>query len=107
MRFYTGAMFPPEYRDSIFIAEHGSWNRTNPLGYRVVRVKLDGDKVASQEVFASGWIPDKPAPGDARRASAQAWGRPVDVLVMPDGAMLVSDDEAGAVYRISYVAPKN
>jgi glucose/arabinose dehydrogenase len=102
MRFYTGAMFPAEYRDSIFIAEHGSWNRTVPLGYRVIRVKLDGDKVAGQEVFAAGWLPAHPAPTNARRPSPQAWGRPVDVLVMPDGALLVSDDEANAVYRVSY-----
>jgi len=108
MRFYTGAMFPPDYRDSAFIAEHGSWNRTTPLGYRVVRVKLDpdGQKVVSQETFASGWLPERPAAGDARRPSAQAWGRPVDVLVMPDGALLVSDDAADAVYRISYTPPK-
>ncbi|HZN94986.1 MAG TPA: PQQ-dependent sugar dehydrogenase [Myxococcales bacterium] len=108
MRFYTGAMFPPEYRENIFIAEHGSWNRTVPLGYRLKRVRLDekGEKVVSQEVFASGWLPERPAAGDARRASPQAWGRPVDVLVMPDGALLVSDDAADAVYRISYAPPK-
>ncbi|HYV45660.1 MAG TPA: PQQ-dependent sugar dehydrogenase [Myxococcaceae bacterium] len=108
MRFYTGAMFPPDYRESVFIAEHGSWNRTTPLGYRLVRVKLDpeGQKVVSQETFASGWLPERPASGDARRPSAQAWGRPVDVLVMPDGALLVSDDAADAVYRISYTPPK-
>jgi len=119
MRFYTGTMFPPEYRDDIFIAEHGSWNRTVPIGYRVVHVKLDGDRVASQEVFASGWLPGDAHPenaaqpnslradesADVPKAAAkpsQAWGRPVDVLVMPDGALLVSDDTADAVYRISY-----
>jgi len=108
MRFYTGAMFPPEYRENIFIAEHGSWNRTVPLGYRLKRVRLDekGEKVVSQEVFASGWLPERPAAGDARRPSSQAWGRPADVLVMPDGALLVSDDAADAVYRISYAPPK-
>jgi glucose/arabinose dehydrogenase len=105
MRFYTGAMFPPEYRGNIFIAEHGSWNRTVPIGYRVARVKLDGDKVVSQSVFASGWLPEHPAPGNARRPSAQAWGRPVDVLVMPDGALLISDDSADAIYRVSYQRP--
>jgi glucose/arabinose dehydrogenase len=105
MRFYTGSMFPADYRDDIFIAEHGSWNRTIPLGYRVVRVKLDGDKVVSQEVFASGWLPEHPAATSASGPSPQAWGRPVDVLVMPDGALLVSDDSAGAVYRISYAPP--
>jgi len=121
MRFYTGSMFPPEYRKNIFIAEHGSWNRTIPGGYRVVRIVLDGDKVVRQEVFASGWLPPDPkpedphkgytlradesadaAPRDAKRL--QAWGRPVDVLVMPDGALLVSDDTADAIYRISYRA---
>jgi glucose/arabinose dehydrogenase len=102
MRFYGGAMFPAEYRDNLFIAEHGSWNRTKPIGYRVVRVKLDGNRVVSNEVFASGWLPRQPKPGSARAPSDEAWGRPVDVLVMPDGALLVSDDEAHAVYRISY-----
>ena len=102
MRFYTGTMFPAEYRGNIFIAEHGSWNRTVPLGYRVVRVKLDGDRVASQDVFAAGWLPRDPKPGEPTHASGEAWGRPVDVLVMPDGALLVSDDTADVVYRISY-----
>jgi glucose/arabinose dehydrogenase len=103
MRFYTGKMFPAEYRDNIFIAEHGSWNRTVPVGYRVVRIKLDGERVIAQEPFATGWLPPHPAPGSPTRPSGQAWGRPVDVLVMPDGALLVSDDRADAVYRIYYV----
>jgi glucose/arabinose dehydrogenase len=94
MRFYTGAMFPAEYRNSIFIAEHGSWNRTKRIGYRIKRVVIDGDKAIRQEVFAEGWLEDE-------RAS----GRPVDVEVMPDGALLVSDDQAGVIYRISYRAP--
>lgn len=92
MRFYTGSMFPAEYRNRIFIAEHGSWNRDEPIGYRVTMVRLDGDKAVSYETFASGWL----------RKNGQAWGRPADVLVMPDGALLVSDDDAGAIYRISY-----
>ena len=91
MRFYTGSMFGEEYRDQIFIAEHGSWNRTVPIGYRVTLVRLEDNKAVSYEVFAKGWL----------RADGQAWGRPVDVLVMPDGALLVSDDRAGAIYRIS------
>ncbi len=91
MRFYDGALFPPEYRGSIFIAEHGSWNRSTPVGYRVVRVRLQGGRAVAGEVFAEGWLQD-----------ATAWGRPVDVLVMPDGALLISDDRAGAVYRVSY-----
>jgi glucose/arabinose dehydrogenase len=91
MRFYTGGMFPAEYRNNIFIAEHGSWNRTLKIGYRLKRVVVSGNKAARQEVFAEGWLQGQ-----------SAWGRPVDVLVMPDGALLVSDDHAGAIYRISY-----
>jgi glucose/arabinose dehydrogenase len=94
MRFYDGGMFPAAYRGAIFIAEHGSWNRSAPAGYRVVRVRLEGGRAAGAEVFAEGWL-----------QGASAWGRPVDVLVMPDGALLVSDDRAGAVYRISYAGP--
>jgi glucose/arabinose dehydrogenase len=92
MRFYTGRGFPPEYRNQIFLAEHGSWNRSEPIGYRVSLVRLDGSKVASYETFAEGWLGD----------DGKAWGRPVDVLVMPDGALLVSDDRAGAIYRITW-----
>lgn len=94
MRFYTGKMFPPEYRNNIFVAEHGSWNRRNKIGYRLRVVKLKNNKVVKQEVFAEGWLEKE-----------NAWGRPVDVLVMPDGALLVSDDFAGAIYRISYKKP--
>jgi glucose/arabinose dehydrogenase len=91
MRFYTGTMFPQVYRRQIFIAEHGSWNRSTPIGYRVMLVRLEENRPVSYEVFAEGWL-----------QGGEAWGRPVDVLVMPDGALLVSDDEAGAIYRISY-----
>ena len=91
MRFYTGSMFPAEYRQHIFIAEHGSWNRSKKIGYRVSLVKLrDGQAVAYQP-FASGWLQGE-----------NAWGRPADVLVLPDGSLLVSDDHAGAIYRIVY-----
>jgi glucose/arabinose dehydrogenase len=92
MRFYTGSMFPSEYRNRIFIAEHGSWNRDEPIGYRVTMVRLEGNRAVSYETFAEGWL----------RKNGKAWGRPADVLVMPDGALLVSDDEAGAIYRISF-----
>lgn len=95
MRFYTGAMFPAEYRNQIFIAEHGSWNRSSPVGYRVSLVRLKGGRAASYETFAEGWLNGR-----------SAWGRPVDVLVMADGALLVSDDKAGAIYRISYANPE-
>jgi len=91
MRFYTGAMFPPAYRNQIFIAEHGSWNRSVPVGCRVTRIAFDGDHPASYEPFATGWL-----------AGSIKWGRPVDVLVMPDGALLISDDYGGAIYRVSY-----
>jgi glucose/arabinose dehydrogenase len=91
MRFYTGSMFPQEYRNQIFIAEHGSWNRSIPIGYRITLVRLDGNRAVKYEVFAEGWLQGR-----------SAWGRPVDVLVMPDGALLVSDDKAGVIYRISY-----
>lgn len=92
MRFYTGQMFPEEYHHQIFIAEHGSWNRTVPIGYRITLVRLEGNEAVSYEVFAEGWLEE----------NGQAWGRPVDVQVMPDGSLLVSDDEAGAIYRIWY-----
>jgi glucose/arabinose dehydrogenase len=91
MRFYTGSMFPRTYRGQIFFAEHGSWNRSSKIGYRVMRVELEGDRAVSYEPFAEGWLQGE-----------EEWGRPVDVLVMPDGALLVSDDEAGVIYRISY-----
>lgn len=91
MRFYTGEMFPDEYRGQIFIAEHGSWNRSVPIGYRITLVRLEEGRASSYEVFAEGWL-----------QGGSAWGRPVDLLVMPDGSLLVSDDHAGAVYRISY-----
>ncbi len=91
MRFYTGTMFPDRYRNQIFIAEHGSWNRSTPIGYRVTLVRLEENRAVTYEVFAEGWLQ-----GNA------AWGRPADVLVMPDGALLVSDDRAGVIYRIVY-----
>ena len=91
MRFYTGKMFPEEYRHQIFIAEHGSWNRSEKIGYRISLVRLEGNEAVSYEVFARGWLEGQ-----------SAWGRPVDVLVMPDGALLVSDDQAGMIYRIVY-----
>jgi glucose/arabinose dehydrogenase len=91
MRFYTGTMFPESYRQQIFIAEHGSWNRTIPVGYRITLVRLDNNRALSYEPFAEGWLQD-----------GRAWGRPVDVLVMPDGSLLVSDDRADVIYRIRY-----
>ena len=91
MRFYTGTMFPESYRQQIFIAEHGSWNRTTPIGYRIMLVRLDNNRAVSYEPFAEGWLQE-----------GRPWGRPVDVLVMPDGSLLISDDRAGVIYRIRY-----
>jgi glucose/arabinose dehydrogenase len=101
MRFYTGQMFPPEYRNQVIIAEHGSWNRSTPLGYRVMVVKLDGNRAVSYEPLVEGWLRGiRRSKGEM--AIGDAFGRPADVLVMPDGALLVSDDEGGVVYRVSY-----
>jgi glucose/arabinose dehydrogenase len=97
MRFYTGQQFPLAYRNNIFIAEHGSWNRNSKVGYRVVRVMLDAQgKVLGQEVFVDGWLSKDGA------GKETVSGRPVDVLVMPDGTLLISDDQAGAIYRVRY-----
>lgn len=96
MRFYSGSQFPPAYRGQVFIAEHGSWNRSRKSGYRISLVRLAGGRAAAYETFASGWLQDD-----------SAWGRPTDVLVLPDGSLLVSDDHAGAIYRIRYDAAKS
>jgi len=93
MRFYTGTQFPAEYRNQVFIAEHGSWNRSQKIGYRVMLVRLDEQgRAVKYEPFAEGWLQGE-----------SAWGRPADVVVAPDGSLLVSDDTAGAIYRVWYV----
>ncbi len=93
MRFYTGSSFPAEYKNNIFIAEHGSWNRTKKTGYNVSRAVVDSSgKVVKVEPFVTGWLQD----GD------KFWGRPADVQVMRDGSLLVSDDVAGAIFRVAY-----
>lgn len=91
MRFYRGTQFPPEYRNQIFIAEHGSWNRSKKSGYRISLVKVEGGRVVSYQPFAEGWLQGQ-----------TAWGRPVDLQELPDGSLLVSDDSAGAIYRIRF-----
>ena len=92
MRFYTGTQFPAEYRNQVFIAEHGSWNRSQKIGYRITLVRLDEQgRAVKYEPFAEGWLQGE-----------SAWGRPADVVVAPDGSLLVSDDSAGAIYRIRY-----
>ncbi len=91
-KFYTGDMFPAEYQGDAIIAQHGSWNRSSPIGYKLMRVSFDEDNnVTGKEVFIDGWLQD-----------GEAWGRPTDVLQLPDGSLLVSDDYAGVIYRISY-----
>jgi glucose/arabinose dehydrogenase len=94
MRFYTGKMFGPEYQNNIFIAMHGSWNRNTKQGYNVMRVKLDEKGNAKMEPFLTGFLTDE-------KGDPPMWGRPVDVMVMKDGALLVSDDYNGILYRIS------
>jgi glucose/arabinose dehydrogenase len=94
MRFYTGGMFPPEYKNRVFIALHGSWNRKIPSGYQVMMATLEGNKVVKYEPFASGWLPGKD--------EKEVIGRPVDVEVAADGALLISDDKQGVVYRVTY-----
>ena len=93
LKFYTGMMFPEEYRGQVFIAEHGSWNRSKKIGYRVTLVRLEGNEAVSYEPFAHGWLQGE-----------HYSGRPVDLIVKEDGSLLVSDDYAGKIYRISYAA---
>jgi len=92
MTFYTGKMFPEKYRNAIFSAQHGSWNRTTPVGARVMVTFIDADGNAAIEPFAEGWIDE----------NGEYLGRPVDVAQLRDGSIIVSDDLAGALYRIWY-----
>lgn len=94
IHFYTGDNFPAQYRNQVFIAEHGSWNRSTKIGYRITMVQIVDGKAAGYEEFAAGWLQ-----GDS------VSGRPVDLLELDDGSMLVSDDHAGVIYRISYIRP--
>lgn len=92
MKFYTGTQFPEDFKGDVIIAQHGSWNRTEPVGYQLVRVKFDENhQVIGHETFIDGWLVD-----------GEAWGRPTDVLQLPDGSLLVSDDYNGVIYRVSY-----
>lgn len=93
LKFYVGEMFPSTYRNQLFVARHGSWNRTKKIGYDVSLVRIENNKSSGMETFATGWLDE---------GEQKAWGRPVDVLLLPDGSMLVSDDTAGVIYRISY-----
>jgi hypothetical protein len=96
LRFYTGDQFPADYKNQLFIAKHGSWNRSKKSGYEVILARLDAmGKVSAQEVMVSGWLD---------QASQEAWGRPVDVQQLADGSLLISDDVANCIYRLSYTA---
>lgn len=96
MRFYTGSMFPADYKNSIFLAQHGSWNKTVKIGYNVIRLVVDPKgRVVKSEPFLEGFLTDD-------KADPPMWGRPVDVQQMKDGSLLVSDDYNGVVYRVSY-----
>jgi glucose/arabinose dehydrogenase len=91
MRFYTGSQFPDSYKNGIFIALHGSWNRSSKVGYKVAFAKVDKDKVVDYTTFAEGWLEGQ-----------DNWGRPADIQPLADGSMLISDDQANVIYRISY-----
>lgn len=91
LRFYQGSQFPASYQGAIFLANHGSWNRSTPVGYRLV---VAYPKTARSEIFAEGWL-----------QGSKVSGRPVDVEVLPDGSLIVSDDHGGNLYRISYSKP--
>jgi glucose/arabinose dehydrogenase len=96
LRFYTGNQFPASYKNQLFIAKHGSWNRSKKSGYEVILARLDAaGKVSGQEVMVSGWLD---------QATQEAWGRPVDVQQLADGSLLISDDVANCIYRLSYTA---
>lgn len=89
--FYTGTQFPAEYQGGLFVALHGSWNRSVPTGYKVVFMPYQGGKLGAVQDFAAGWLDGE-----------DVWGRPVGLVLAPDGSLLVSDDQGGVIYRIFY-----
>jgi len=93
LTFYTGDRFPADYQGDLFVALHGSWNRSVPTGYKVVRVPMDGAAAGPVQDFATGWLVDE----------ENSWGRPVDVITGADGALYISDDGAGVIYRVDYL----
>lgn len=92
MRFYTGKSFPERFRNQLFVAQHGSWNRTKPQGYRIALVKFKNGKPVSEQAFISGWL----------TSNDKVLGRPTDLLQMPDGSLLIADDTLGVIYRVEY-----
>jgi glucose/arabinose dehydrogenase len=96
LHFYRGRMFPEDYRHDALVAQHGSWDRTEPIGYRVMHVAFDASgRPTGSDVFIDGWLGN----------DGRAWGRPVDIAELPDGSLLISDDEAGVIYRVTYRRP--
>lgn len=94
--FYTGDQFPASYRGDALVAQHGSWNRSRKVGYRLMRIRFgEQGRILGHQVFIDGWL----------RKDESVWGRPVDLLQLPDGSLLVSDDYAGALYRVWYAGP--
>jgi glucose/arabinose dehydrogenase len=91
IEFYTANQFPEDYQGDLFIAEHGSWNRDDPIGYRITKVDIVDGEAQNYEVFIDGWL-----------IGEKGWGRPVDLEILPDGSMLISDDKAGLIYRVVY-----
>jgi glucose/arabinose dehydrogenase len=94
LAFYTGRLLSPRYRGGLFVAYHGSWNRSVPTGYKLVYVPVQGTRAGPSQDVVTGWRP---------AGARQAWGRPVGVLVAPDGSLLISDDTAGVIYRLAPV----
>ena len=92
LRFYQGQQFPAEYKNQLFVAQHGSWNRTEPQGYRVVLVKFNHGQAISEQDFISGWL----------NKDGEILGRPVDILTLANGNLLISDDKLGVIYKVSY-----
>lgn len=97
VKFYTGSMFPEKYKQYAFIAEHGSWNRTKKVGYKIALVELQDGKAVSYETFLDGWLDEE---------SQERFGRPVDLLFLEDGSLLISDDFGDAIYRVTYEGGK-
>ncbi|MCU0647850.1 MAG: hypothetical protein MUF00_07625, partial [Gemmatimonadaceae bacterium] len=100
--FYTGRMFPAEYRNAVIVALHGSWNRSTPSGYRVMVARTNGRRVRSYEPLVDGFLAGANAATGGRAAGAAAIGRPADVMQLPDGSILISDDSGNRIYRVSY-----
>jgi glucose/arabinose dehydrogenase len=102
MKFYTGSMFPAEYRNAILMAQHGSWNRSQPIGYRVMVARNDGHKVLDYQPFVDGFLHGIRGTPSTNGATGDAYARPADVLVLKDGSLLISDDQGGRIFRVTY-----